>query len=107
MGGAPDEMLDIMENIRTASDVNSQGDVCITSTYRAYLYTDDTGLWAIDDMVTGNADDVSVWNDTIITYVTHMSDPDETGFGVILPEMQLSVAQRFVARWKPGRRHSS
>ena len=81
--GNPDEMLDIMESPRSAWDVNSDGDVCITDTYRAYLYTDDEGLWALDNMVIGATADVQNWEDSTITYATNISDRDTTGFGSI------------------------
>lgn len=79
--GQPDEMLDIMENARSAWDVNSHGDVCITGSTRAYLYTDYDGLWAIDDMVWGDAVDVTKWKSATITYAEHISAPDATAHG--------------------------
>jgi hypothetical protein len=81
--GNPAEMLDIMENDRSAWDVNSHGDVCITDVCRAHLYMDDHGLWALDDMVIGATADVENWTDSLITYATDTSDRDATGFGSI------------------------
>ena len=81
--GNPAEMLDIMANVRSAWDVNSHGDVCITDVVRAHLYMDDHGLWALDDMVIGATADVENWTDSSITYATDISDRDATGFGSI------------------------
>ena len=53
-----------MENSRSAYGVNSHGDMCIVDRLRAYLYTDEDGLWALDDMVFGETADVEHWADS-------------------------------------------
>lgn len=78
--GDPDEMLDIVEGAGTASDVNSDGDVCLIPGHRGFIYTDEDGLWALDNMVTGDPADVEDWGNALFTYVRKISDRDETGF---------------------------
>jgi hypothetical protein len=92
--GDPDQMLDIMESSRSAWDVNWYGDTCITDTRRAFLYTDEEGLWALDDLVTGATVDVEDWENASITYARHINDRDETGFGSICGNAVFSTTVR-------------
>jgi hypothetical protein len=75
----PDQMVNIATG-RAAAGVNSDGDVCVNPSTRAYVYTDMNhwGLLALDNMVTG---DVSDWMDATLTYVTGITDR-YTGLGV-------------------------
>ncbi len=77
------QMLDLTTG-RAATDINSDGDVCVSPSNRGYVYTNKNGMLALDNLVIGSSTDITDWQNASSTQVEAMTDDvGSTGFGAI------------------------
>ena len=90
------ETLEIRDATQNFAGINSSGDIAFKGKFsRFFVYTDEHGILAIDDVAVGSADDLAEWSSASSQTVAHdLNDRISTGFGQICGVTGISVGFR-------------